>query len=182
MLNNQPVGDLWHLKDNDAESQFYGRTFHFDFSYIHSEEMKSVVKDYVCHNWKTGINTLSKLKQDVSNLRHFVEFAAQHRIDSFRELDNTKVDLYLSYEDKVFRKIMDIRMEEESKEILMKMESERLLKKAFTEYEDQRCAELIEKYKDFEPEEPLPSVEEFMRKLETRQKALDEIETAITNV
>ena len=54
MLNKQPAGDLWHLKDNDSESQHYGRTIHFDFSYIHSEEMKSVVKDYVWQNRKTA--------------------------------------------------------------------------------------------------------------------------------
>lgn len=97
MPNNQPAGDLWHLQDNDTESQHYGRTFHFDFSYIHSEEMKSVVKDYVWQNRKTGNMTLSKLQQDLFRFRHFTEFAAQNKIDSFRELDNTKVDLFLSY-------------------------------------------------------------------------------------
>lgn len=97
MLNNQPAGNLWHLKDTDADSQYYGRTFHFDFSYIHSEEMKSVVKDYVWQNWKTGNKSLIGLYQDISRNRHFAEFAAQHRIDSFRELDNSKVDLFLSY-------------------------------------------------------------------------------------
>ena len=97
MLNNQPAGDLWHLQDNDAESQYYGRTFHFDFSYIHSEEMKSVVKDYVWQNWKTGSKTLNKLYIDLYIFLHFAEFASQHCIDSFRELDNTKVDLFLSY-------------------------------------------------------------------------------------
>ena len=97
MLNNQPAGDLWHLQDNDTESQHYGRTFHFDFSYIHSEEMKSVVKDYVWQNWKTGSNTLSKLQKDLFVFRHFAEFADQHSIYSFRELDNTMVDLFLSY-------------------------------------------------------------------------------------
>lgn len=97
MLNNQPVGDLWHLQDNDADSQYYGRTFHFDFSYIHSEEMKSVVKDYVWQNWKTGSKSLNGLHKGINNTRHFAEFAAQHKIDSFRDLDNTKVDLFLSY-------------------------------------------------------------------------------------
>ena len=97
MLNKQPAGDLWHLQDNDVESQYYGKTFHFELSYIHSEEMKSVVKDYVWQNWKTGSKTLNKLQNDVITFRHFVEFAAQHKIDSFRELDNTKVDLFLSY-------------------------------------------------------------------------------------
>ena len=97
MLNNQPVGDLWHLQDNDADSQHYGRTFHFDFSYIHSEEMKSVVKDYVWQNRKTGNMTLWKLQQDLFRFRHFAEFANQHCIDRFCELDNTMVDLFLSY-------------------------------------------------------------------------------------
>ena len=85
MLNNQPAGDLWHLQDNDTESQYYGRTFHFDFSYIHSEEMKSVVKDYVWQNRKTGNMTLRKLQQDLFRFRHFAEFANQHCIDRFRE-------------------------------------------------------------------------------------------------
>ena len=97
MLNKQPAGDLWHLQDNDAESQYYGRTFHFDFSYIHNEEMKSVVKDYVWQNRKTGSKTLYKLQKDLFRFRHFAEFADQHSIYSFRELDNTKVDLFLSY-------------------------------------------------------------------------------------
>ena len=85
MLNNQPAGDLWRLQDNDAKSQHYGQTFRFDFSYIHSEEMKSVVKDYVWQNWKTRSKTLRKLQEDISRFRHFTEFAAQHKIDSFRE-------------------------------------------------------------------------------------------------
>lgn len=97
MLNKQPAGDLWHLKDNDSESQHYGKTFHFDFSYIHSEEIKSVVKDYVWQNWKTGNKTLNKLLNDVWCLQYFARFAEQHNISSFRELDNAKLDLYLSY-------------------------------------------------------------------------------------
>lgn len=97
MLNNQPVGDLWHLQDTDAESQYYGRTFYFDFSYIHSKEMKSVVKDYVWQNWKTGNQTLHKLYHDLSKFRYFAEFSKRHSIFRFSEMDNTKVNLFLSY-------------------------------------------------------------------------------------
>lgn len=97
MLNKQPAGDLWHLKDNDAESLWYGRICHFDFSFIHSEEMKSVVKDYVWQNWKTGNKSLKGLQNDIYRFHHFAEFAARHKIDSFCELDNSKVDLFLSY-------------------------------------------------------------------------------------
>ena len=97
MLNNQPAGDLWHLQDNDAESQWFGKTFHFDFSYIHSEDMKLVVKDYVWQNWKTGNKTVYKLYNDLDRFKHFAEFAKHHAIYSFHELDNIKVDLFLSY-------------------------------------------------------------------------------------
>ena len=97
MLNNQPVGDLWHLQDNDADSQYYGRTFHFDFSYIYSEEIKSVVKDYVWQNWKTGNRAMSHLFFVSNGFKIFAHFAKQHGIYSLTELNNTKIDLFLSY-------------------------------------------------------------------------------------
>ena len=97
MLNNQPVGDLWHLQDNDAESQHYGRTFHFDFSYIHSEEMKSVIKDYVWQNLKTGNRAMNHLFSVSNGFKIFAHFAKQHGIYSLTELNNTKIDLFLSY-------------------------------------------------------------------------------------
>ena len=97
MLNNQPVGDLWHLQDNDADSQYYGRTFHFDFSYIYSEEMKSVVKDYVWQNLKTGNRAMNHLFFVSNGFKIFAHFAKQHGIYSLTELNNTKIDLFLSY-------------------------------------------------------------------------------------
>lgn len=80
MMNNQPSGDLWHLQDSDPESQWFGRNFHFDFSYIRSEEMKSVVKDYVWSNSRTKNKTLIKLQQDLTWFQHFATFAEQHSI------------------------------------------------------------------------------------------------------
>lgn len=97
MMNNQPSGDLWHLQDSDPESQWFGRNFHFDFSYIRSEEMKSVVKDYVWSNSRTKNKTLIKLQQDLTWFQHFATFAEQHSICSFTELTNTSIDLFLSY-------------------------------------------------------------------------------------
>ncbi len=97
MLNNQPTGDLWHLQDNDVESQWFGQTFHFDFAYIHSEEMKSVFKEYIWQNSRTRNNTLAKLKQDVVRFQHFALFAEQHAIQSFAEISNSTIDLFLSY-------------------------------------------------------------------------------------
>ena len=97
MLNKQPAGDLWHLKDNDVESQHYGRIFHFGFSYIHSDDMKSVVKDYVWQNWKTGSGTVNRLYQYLSAYRYFSAFANQKGIYSFAMLENNDIDLFLSY-------------------------------------------------------------------------------------
>lgn len=97
MLNNQPVGDRWLVKDNDAESQHYGKEFIFDFSYIQSEEMKLVVKDYVWQNSKIGARSLNTLSHNIMELKPFFAFANTHSISSFRVLDNTKIDLYLSY-------------------------------------------------------------------------------------
>ena len=47
-MASRPDGDVWNIVDNDKDSQHYGKNFKFDFSYISSEEIKDVVKDYVC--------------------------------------------------------------------------------------------------------------------------------------
>jgi len=96
-MNNQPKGDMWHLRDMDENSQWFEKTFHFDFSYIHSSEMKSIIKNYVWQNWKTGNKTLIKLHEDTLKFQHFVKFAEQHRIYNFTELSSTTIDLFLSY-------------------------------------------------------------------------------------
>lgn len=97
MCNKQPVGDLWHLTDTDPESLHFGRTFHFDFSFICNEEMKEVFKDYIWQNWKTGNKTPRKLYNDPGRFHYFTDFAKQHNIHSLAELDNAKVDLFLTY-------------------------------------------------------------------------------------
>lgn len=97
MLNNPPAGDLWHLQDTDSESLHHGKIFLFDFSYVHSEEMKSVIKDYVWQNWKTGNRTLRRLAVVNWDFKKFIQFAIRHNIRSLTEMDNEKVDLFLSY-------------------------------------------------------------------------------------
>ena len=51
-MASRPDGDVWNIVDNDKDSQHYGRNFKFDFSYISSEEIKDVVKDYVWQNYR----------------------------------------------------------------------------------------------------------------------------------
>ena len=69
MPNKQPVGDLWHIQDTDPESLHFGHVFHFDFGFIHSEELKDVFKDYIWQNWKTGTGRLEDCTM------HLVDFA-----------------------------------------------------------------------------------------------------------
>ena len=64
-MASRPDGDVWNIVDNDKDSQHYGRNFKFDFSYISSEEIKDVVKDYVWQNYRVGNKSLSTLYAEV---------------------------------------------------------------------------------------------------------------------
>ena len=97
MLNKQPVGDLWHIQDTDPESLHFGHVFHFDFGFIHSEELKDVFKDYIWQNWKTGNRTLGRLYNAPCRFRFFIEFAKLHNISSLVELDNDKIELFITH-------------------------------------------------------------------------------------
>ena len=98
MKSSRPEGDVWDLKDNDNESQYYGKNFKFDFSYINSEEIKDVVKDYVWQNYRTGNKTLSKLyTMDLIPFKHFSGFVDKTGITTLKDLTNADVDNFISY-------------------------------------------------------------------------------------
>ena len=61
MASKRPDSDVWNIVDNDVESQHYGRNFKFDFSYISSEEIKDVVKNYVWQNYRHQNRSLSSI-------------------------------------------------------------------------------------------------------------------------
>lgn len=98
MKNSRPEGDLWRLKDTDTESINHEKSFNFDFSFITSEEIKDVVKDYVWQNYRTGNRTLGKLYNDCSNkFKHFNAFAENRNISSLKEITNIDIDNFVSY-------------------------------------------------------------------------------------
>lgn len=97
-MASRPDGDVWNIVDNDKDSQHYGRNFKFDFSYISSEEIKDVVKDYVWQNYRVGNKTLSRLYGEVNSwFKHFIKYADAKRITSLNSLDNAVIDEYVSY-------------------------------------------------------------------------------------
>lgn len=95
-MAGRPDGDVWNIVDNDADSQWYGRNFKFDFLYISSEEIKEVVKDYVWQNYRVGNKTLNRLYQEISCLKHFENFCVQQNISTLRNLTNIEIDLFIS--------------------------------------------------------------------------------------
>jgi site-specific recombinase XerD len=97
MKNNIPDGDVWNMKDNDIESQHYGRNFRFDFSYITSEEIKKVVKDYVWQNYIIKSRTLNSIYTYVKRLQWFNEFVENNNIKSLKELTNNDIDNFITY-------------------------------------------------------------------------------------
>ena len=97
-MASRPDGDVWNIVDNDKDSQHYGRNFKFDFSYISSEEIKDVVKDYVWQNYRVGNKTLSTLYNEIrSYFWLFMQYCRLREIDTLRDLDNVDVDNYISF-------------------------------------------------------------------------------------
>ena len=97
-MASRPDGDVWNIVDNDKDSQHYGKNFKFDFSYILSEEIKDVVKDYVWQNYRVGNKSLSSLYNEVKVwFFQFIRFADTRNITSLKELTNTDVDHFISY-------------------------------------------------------------------------------------
>ena len=97
-MASRPDGDVWNIVDNDKDSQHYGRNFKFVFSYISSEEIKDVVKDYVWQNYRVGNITLSTLYEVVVvYFKYFNEFSELSRIDSLKTLTHLEIDKFQSY-------------------------------------------------------------------------------------
>lgn len=97
-MAGRPDGDVWNIVDNDKDSQHYGGKFKFDFSYISSEEIKDVIKDYIWQNYRVKNKTLSNLYSELdSNLAWFNKFAEEYKIDSFSILTNTEIELFMSF-------------------------------------------------------------------------------------
>jgi len=96
-MASRPDGDVWNIVDNDVESQHYGRNFRFDFSYISSEEIKDVVKDYVWQNYRVGNNCLSWLYSQLGNFKTVMDFFDVNEIVSLSSITNTDIDKLCSY-------------------------------------------------------------------------------------
>lgn len=97
MIKNRPEGDFWKLKDMDTQSQHYGKTFNFDFSFIVSREIKDIAMDYVWRNYRTGNKATKSLYSYMKAFKYFNAFAVQRKIIRLKDMTNNDVDNFLSY-------------------------------------------------------------------------------------
>lgn len=95
-MAGRPDGDVWNIVDNDKDSQYYGRNFRLDFSYISSEEIKDIVKDYVWQNYRVGNKAISTLYNHLNfYLVRFFTFV-ENENKELSELTNADIDKYVS--------------------------------------------------------------------------------------
>lgn len=97
MASKMPDGDIWILIDNDIHSQYYGKEFKFDFSYIKGNSIKDVVKAYIWRNYREGIQALSGLHGKMHRFKIFNNFALSNNIYSLKILKNRDIDAFISY-------------------------------------------------------------------------------------
>ena len=97
-MTGRPESDEWNIIDNDKESQYYGKNFRLDFSYISSEIIKDIVKDYTWQNYRVGNKVLSTLYGEVNyHFYYFNNFAYKRNIASLNELTNIDIEFFISY-------------------------------------------------------------------------------------
>lgn len=98
MASKIPAGDVWNIIDNDEQSQWFGRTFRFDFSYISNDEIKEIYKDYIWQNYKVGNKTIYSLYNDVNTcFRRFVRYADIRNLSNLKNMTNIDVEKYMSF-------------------------------------------------------------------------------------
>lgn len=96
-MKNKFLGDVWTLIENNVDSQFYKRKYVFDFTFIKSEKIRTVCKEYVKCHYSTGAKTVSTLHRNISNYKAVNCFIEEQGIVSLKTLTNNDVDNLLSY-------------------------------------------------------------------------------------
>lgn len=90
-------GDVWHLRDNDPKSQYFGKTYCFDFSFIELPGLKPLLKEYIRMNHLTQNRACRSLKETLLRFKPFVRFTLHDCLDDFSALDALTAERYLSY-------------------------------------------------------------------------------------
>lgn len=90
-------GDVWHLRDNDPKSQYFGKTYCFDFSFIELTGLMPLIKEYMRMNHMTQNRATRSLKETLLRFKPFCRFALSANLHDFSDLDARMVNRYRSY-------------------------------------------------------------------------------------
>lgn len=97
MKSNVPQGNVWRLTDKDPESQNFGRVYRFDFSYIRNAVTRSILKEYVWANYRTGNRSLRSLRERLLKLKYFEAFCSFGETPSLRDINNETVTKFITF-------------------------------------------------------------------------------------
>lgn len=96
-MKDEFFGDMWNLIETNKDSQFYKHQYVFDFTFIKSESIKFLFKEYVRSHIRTGNKSLSTLYRNIGNFKSINCFIEEQGITSLRSLSNNDIDNLLSY-------------------------------------------------------------------------------------
>jgi len=96
-MSKYPATDVWRMKDQDPESQYFGQECLFDFSAFSNSEIKHITKAYVWENYRASNRAIKGLQAFLLGLKRFNVFCIENEIYSLRQLTNSTAEDYLSY-------------------------------------------------------------------------------------
>lgn len=97
MQNNIPKNDIWTLYDRDPKSQNYGKSYKFNFGYIHNEVIKNTLKNYVWSNCRTQNRTLRSLREFLLKFKYFYTFSETYGLNELNQINHVMVEEFRSY-------------------------------------------------------------------------------------
>lgn len=96
-MKNDYDGDVWRLRDNDPKSQYFGKSYYFDFSFVGLSGLKHLLKEYMRMNHMTQNRATRSLKETLLRFKPFCRFAASDCLHDFSALDSQTTERYRSY-------------------------------------------------------------------------------------
>lgn len=87
----------WVFRERCADASDYGRSYRFDFSYIHSQMLRKELQKYVWQNYRGRSKTLATLRQEHCWLRYYEQWLYQRGVQSLAWIDEADVEGFLSY-------------------------------------------------------------------------------------
>lgn len=90
-------GDCWSFTETDPDSQWYGRQYRFDFSYIRSKKLREQFKYYIWKNYRAGDKMPATLRQELSWFRYYEAWLYECGIEALEQIAAAEAEGFLSF-------------------------------------------------------------------------------------